>query len=84
MEPIEVMKKEKTQLERLEKMRRYIYTPIAELSVEYSLQKNQWHGKKDIVWSTKNFRKTVNGQRYLDVHGFGFEARFQRLLPENT
>lgn len=64
MEPIEVMKKEKTQLERLEKMRRYIYTPIAELSVEYS------PSKEPVAWEKRHsleYKKLPKNGKWAEV-----------------
>ena len=78
MEPIEVMKKEKTQLERLEKMRRYIYTPIAELSVEYS------PSKEPVAWEKRHsleYKKLPKNGKWAEVFGCAW-FRIRGQIPE--
>lgn len=78
MEPVDIMKKEKPQLERLEKMRHYVYTPIAELSVEYS------PSKEPVPWEERHsleYKKLPQNGKWAEVFGCAW-FRIRGQIPE--
>lgn len=66
MEPVDIMKKEKDVLKCLEKMRREIYTPVAQLQVEFAAT------EEPVPWEERHnltYRKLPKNGRWTHVFG---------------